>query len=414
MLLLFICVLACDKNDDIVIPNDPVDGDSIELDIIWQTPLHNNVRRKRGLKPMIVGDLVITTFYDVGWLEEETIIAFNRFSGEEVWRWHDYPDDTPTKGIRNEYYLPLNGSNLLFQVGGDYLIYMDLSTGTPIWVKDIRRPESEISVSGIHRIHGQTAYFSVNLTHQDQSASSELWTVNLDNAEIKTVRTITQRDGMSPALLPPLVLFQGSDTILVHSQHYWDPQEARFEADLISYNISVDSMEWSHIDFEPFGIVNGRGVVGDPDGELAYLFGHETVYCIDPVTGEFEWSYYSQDGPGFTFSEFDFHNDHLIYKMSNGPLKCLNKFTGEPIWIQYNAGAYSDGVTLYNERIYYSDGKLWIVDIKTGEVLYNKYSPNTGSDHPATYYTLITIDEKNEWIYTHDGYFMMCIEIPTI
>ncbi len=68
---------------------------------------------------------------------------------------------------------------------------------------------------------------------------------------------------------------------------------------------------------------------------------------------------------------------------------------------------------LYGDRIYYANSGLYIVDARTGEMLYEDLeSPNKEAYPGAEFKNTVAVDLEQKIMYATDGYFVMAMELP--
>ena len=94
-----------------------------------------------------------------------------------------------------------------------------------------------------------------------------------------------------------------------------------------------------------------------------------------------------------------YEDNHLI---------AINKNTGTQEWVHTSLSGCCTELRIYEDRIYFGNDKLYIVDASNGELLYKLKSP-----HPeGSFRNAIAVDLPSKRMYTTDGIYMMCMELP--
>lgn len=70
----------------------------------------------------------------------------------------------------------------------------------------------------------------------------------------------------------------------------------------------------------------------------------------------------------------------------------------------------SSNMVAHNGVLYFANGDLTAVDIKTGEKLASYKSPNLGKWSDANFITELSIHPQLRYIYLDDGYYSFCLK----
>ena len=143
-----------------------------------------------------------------------------------------------------------------------------------------------------------------------------------------------------------------------------------------------------------------------------YLKSNNRLVCIDRLTGDKVWTSNSINTSNSTFITFTVAEGKVLAGNENNKLYCYDAETGALIWEKEKAIANTNDMNkpaVLNGILYYvSLGKLYAVDILTGEFLW-QYKANTG-DASLFLNRYMTVDPVAKRIYAHDFRNAYCIE----
>ena len=197
-----------------------------------------------------------------------------------------------------------------------------------------------------------------------------------------------------------LIIFQNRQAILYPN---------RKKVDLHCYNITQKRMEWEHLEVDQWGNSNIRAPL--INGDYCYFVGLASAYCFNIHTGEKIWQY--DHDVAWQLSNYLIHEDNFIIKDDQSNLLAINKNSGQLRWKNTDASACCVTMRLYGDRIYYGNAGLYIVDARTGEMLYRDLqSPNKEEYPGAEFSNTVAVDLEERIMYVTDGYFVMAMELP--
>ncbi|MEL6629140.1 MAG: PQQ-binding-like beta-propeller repeat protein [Bacteroidota bacterium] len=373
--------------------------------VIWQIPLRSDSMLYSSIETELVGDAVLYSSQSVEFVENETIKLARGWDGKLVWEWEDYIN--PIVGQRITNYV-IEGELLVANSHQDNY-GIDIGTGQSIWstLVDYGKPFiSDFEGKIFHTVkYGNGPYGdSTSVLICDSSRG--------DWSEVLKFRNMDFEDYEITFHNPAAFINDIGDTLLILKleQITIAPFDSRL--DVYCYNMTQDKMVWSHRQFDPYGGANIRPPL--IEGDYVYYVGVFEVYCLNKNTGEVQWKWgYPETRHSLQGNNFLLYQDKLIIKRGNGLLYALDKHTGAEQWVQEDAGSSGTEMRIYGNRLYFGSGKIFIIDLDTGETIYKIRNPNLSARFPqADFLNAITVDEENQRMYTTDGYFLMCMRLP--
>ena len=400
-LLLF----SCTKSEYVppVLPAPPVYNNDFPA-VIWQTPLGGDSAEYSSIDPLLIDGNVLVSRQAILETQNEMLKMFEGHTGKLLWTWDDYIN--PWIGQRitspNGYYI-VDGLLTVCSNQDNYGI--NLHDGSTKWATMIDDGAAFTSVFEGVLFH--TIAYGV----APVSDSSRLIACDAQLGNWEEVFFVQKDDQFEVNLVPPAAYINDqNDTILIFQNRQIVIHPADGRIDLYCYNMTQDTLIWMVEDLDPEGNSNVRPPL--IDGDRIYFWGLRTAYCLDLNSGNVLW----QKRYGYSnilSSNSLIYEDLLIFKLDNGDLIALDKTTGSQIWENKDVGSCCVEMRLYGERLYFSSGRLFIVDVNTGKKLHAFDAPNLSARFPhATFIHAVAVDEEQGRMYTTDGYFLLCMELP--
>ncbi len=365
--------------------------------IIWKQLLSEDSSYNSSIDPLLFGDLIITSAENSGGGNEK-ILAFNKETGDLVWSWDDYLSGV-SQSLKRHQSIIIDNSLIVTSFYDNYSI--NIESGVTNW------GTNDLSAGGPRISNFNNTIFHTRMygssPHRD---SSDIMMCDYLTGNWQKLFTINNVDNFSPHIEPPAgYINQDGETLLIFQNRggvitsYFDDR-----VDLYCYNVDQDSIVWLKEDFTPSGSSN----VNNPivEGDRVYFGGKWDFYCIDIPSGEVLWTHnFYHDFQG---SNFVIYNDLIIIDLDNGDLIAINKNNGNQAWVNEGLSGCCTELRIYGDRIYFGNSNLFIANASNGNKLYEFESPHSG----GSFHNAIAVDLINNKMYTTDGYYLMCMELP--
>jgi outer membrane protein assembly factor BamB len=405
-LSLIVILLGCaDKNAHIIDLNDDHIEDEINSDtlkVLWQVPLDDDTLAYSSIHPKLYNGNLLFSRKSFDTLGDERLMLIDVETKELKWSWDNY---IKPNGVQQISDYAIIGD--LFQLCSHQDNYaIDLNTGFAIWGTNLDDGDPTISV------YEDKVFHTFSYGYSPHGDSSKIVMCDAENGEWKDVFKVVKIDEFEVGLYPPAVtIAENSDTILIFQNKRIEISPYKGEVDLYCYNLTHDSIVWKRtgIDIES----NIREPIIE-NGNVIFV-GNWSLFCLDLETGVTRWKRTYDDHFGLVSSNYLLFENQLIYKRDNGDLYCVDIDSGLVIWsvIDSEAGACCTEMRIYDDRIYYGNGELFIIDVYKGEVLHKYDTPNSSQGYSgAIFRNAIAVDLENKKMYTTDGYFLICMELP--
>jgi hypothetical protein len=220
------------------------------------------LRQRRSLDiryPQILGDIVVYSVF-----EQEGFVAFNRFTGEELW-------DNRGQFNDNSIFNPILHDGIMYYVNGSGVRAFEMATGTVVYnTTDFIENQFLNADFGIYK---DKIY-----VHADDFNSTppifDEWRVNridaINSSEwLRFNRVIpSQNNGKKRSYdAPTFYVDANGDDNMIYTAHESGDQFLTGTIAIISYNLTADSIKWVKQDFRPIG---GIGRAPTLDGDRIY------------------------------------------------------------------------------------------------------------------------------------------------
>jgi outer membrane protein assembly factor BamB len=396
--------IGCKKDPLSANPGSPIPSVDTKLQVLWKQPLApDTTNGKSSMTPIIIGNKVIfsTRYFNPG---AEILDAYNTVTGQRVWEWTNYLHPISAfSDIKST-------SDKLVVCTGIEVDVIDANTGQTVWATQRQYGSPRIAVIGDFVYHsfgtkniGDTVCYLVRSP--------------LDHPQWDTVYIAKIKNGYSPSFESmALWINQQGDSVLAFQNRQCNfSTTTNNQIDFIAYNLTKKKEEFSIIDIDK----DHNSSVGSVTvfQNKMYFLGIGTVYCIDPLTGTVVWSK-AFNGFGENFGGDDLHviMGSLIVKPGGNSIYRLDPSTGNVVWKTDNVSGGGASLMCKNGIIYFLCGHMNAVSFSSGNLLWDKKSPNQYS--PNRYYGVflgrsgIAIDPATSNLYTSDDRWAMCIKLP--
>ena len=401
-ILLGSCMDFQDENDDREIQQPEY--------IKWEIELPNDEVFITVHNPMVNDDLVIIPVDNQG-----VILALDKASGEEVWRWkeaRDTYDGADGFGMWNYIY------DDILMVGQNNILYaIDVNSGSTLW-----HERNELSSN--NNFFGHEGMVGINFRIPNEMISYQL--LDVQTSELKEVVEFNREDIYNMSGNGSVLYSYNDKTYMAFVQKKWLSSENGYEEYgwLYNYNITDEQLEWVsdtipknspilHVPGHPY-IQRGKIVLAS-NSIQAYDIESGYLDWIDQThTNTFTWS------TGLTAA-----NGKVFGNNENGYMIALDVDTGAELW-RTDTGGTGSRIEYYDEKLYisqitgyfikdenrYADGSsLLVLDANNGEILHHLEAPYQTPDNHQYWDDVITVDQETGLIYTADHNKMMCIEL---
>ncbi len=378
-------------------------ADSLSYNLIWEKPIHEDLS---PIDPFFLttleNDLVLYERDVINTIPTRSeLVSLDPSNGNKVWCWND---DMSIRSLGN---IPVYYNDKLFISSIERYYSMSLSTGTTLWSISL---EGEMFDELYNLFDLDNEALVGILRFGSPSFNNQIVTVDKSTGQLTELFEISHdNDGFSKrvAFAKPFIKSNG-DSCLVMGIVKSKNSPFEMKSEITAYNLETNTFEWTVKDFDPFGGITGRNAAIIEDGRI-YMQGINALICLNADTGEIIWH---QTYPwNMQFSEnFIVEGGKFISSTSEGMVVVLDKITGEELFaIDY--GAYVYTINFFEDRLYFCNGKLMIVDPENGEIYHELETKNKNLDQ-AAFRNKVAIDTTNRVMFVQDGYYIQAIEIP--
>jgi len=376
-----------------------IDCEEEGLKVVWQKELSPDFEECWSMPPILYRDRVLFSDYLCG--VPEKVKSYDSRNGDLYWEWEDYLIPR-LLNYGNGIYL----TEEILSLSADFEVYsIDLSTGKNIWSHDFGDTRGRTSVIG------EMVYVSTTSEGLDYD-KNQLVRSNLEYFDKEIILEFERRDGYRPGIEPPVLYIHptNKDSILIFQNRQYNFALGDDKVDIAAYNMAQDTFLWYMEDLTP----TGNSGIFPPivEGDIIYFQGEGTILCINALEGKVIWQ--QQTNNGYTGCPILLEKGMIIAKGINREIHAFDGATGAIIWHKKEIGANVESMAIYKDRIYYGskgDGALRCLDLYTGELLWIETSPNRKDYSNADFVGGVAINEELGYLYTHDGYFAMCIDL---
>ena len=378
--------------------------------VLWQIPLNPDTADCVSMKPVLYNGNVLYSllFYVDGY---ESLRMVDEKTGKSVWSWEPiWPGETlwrPSRFAKDNLFV-------MTHWGPTYCV--DMNSGQNLWANNVQNGNN----SGSPNLSNVGDFlYTEHSDRQILDTASYFVRANIYNGIWDTLFVLKIEDGYRPGLLPPsLWVAPQGDSILIFQNRQWNFQASDGRVDLLAYNLSTRTFEWSVKDFDIVG--NSNLVTPFIYDNKVYLQAEKKLYCFDAATGSQLWNWAAPlSWDNLMQANLIAAEGKIFVKPNNeSSLYGLNLNTGQIQVFIPNAGLGQCHMVYHNGIIYYAsggNGKLCAVRPSTQEVIWNDESPNNqipGKWRGHTVFDDLTISPELNCLFVSDHYFFMAIKLP--
>ncbi len=391
LLLLF----SCNKKQEHALPVPQTN----DLKILWERVLEDTTSDVLSMSPLLKDDVLLSSFQSIDTSLSETIFAVNKNDGSLLWTWNDYVRPAPQRVSGKDKQHIVNNSLLASSSQDNYAI--DITTGSTIWATNIEDGNPRTS------IFENSIFHSITYATAPHGDSSKIIMADVANGNWQDVVSVSKIDEFEVYLETPGVYINSNgDSLIIYQNRQLVIMPFAERVDLYCYNLTQDSILW----MIPEATSSGSSNVQPPivEGDRVYFGGKWDFLCIDIPSGEIIWNHnFYWDFQG---SNYLIYNNLIITNLDNGDLIAINKNTGNQVWVNEGLSFCCTELRIYDDRIYFGNNSLYIVNAINGELLYKYKSPHY--KYGGQFLNAIAVDLESNRMYTSDGKFLMCFELP--
>ena len=379
----------------------------LPYEVKWQVPLFEDTLYSitAYFKPIVFEDLVIFSRRKGPSFNIE-LVAYDKRSGEVRWEW--------TEEVRNLVFTddPIVLHDTLVVVSGSQIYLIDMRTGRTIAEINEEIDTNFVPLPAIS-YYGGRIYQSYEREFKD--SLTYVRSVDLKTFRWRTeVIDYTTYPGDRLSVYPPSIWINDhGDTIFVCLKRIYNYKDWRRDrANLISYNITADTLMWERDSLDYVGWSTESPRV---EGDRIYFFGARHIECINKHTGETLWKTVVVDDKGAILGNLPVYTEDTIFiNTTTSYIVAIDKESGRRLYYREVSGNGSY-LTLYKGKLYRSFIYMDVIDAKSGRVLLTiKKSHNYSRKTPGKWSDGVVIDPETELMYVEDGFFAMCLTLPEV
>ena len=326
----------------------------------------------------------------------DTLVLLNPATGIPEWKWSNYV--IPGSQKASSYYDYYHDGILCYNSQEDNY-GIDVKSGRSIWSMN------QDNISGFLTGSQDGLIFKTQQIKRPETQSSIFVGNYKTGSFVERVR-IKAEDGYNLAVIPNVSSFKNESNenviIFFFQQEGWFDNVYKSKVDYYAYNLDRDKYEWHRENLNPTGLANKTPPIIDDSG--VFVAGGGMVYKLELSTGNTLWS---KEMPwAFDFDNYYLYKGKLIFNLGNGDLMAISSIDGTTFWHNKSLSGCCASPIVKNDRIYFANGSLHIVDVNSGEALY-RINPKAGS-----FLTNPAVDVENNRMFGTDGVYFYCWELP--
>jgi len=380
--------------------NDSSNGESFKIEnAIWYVELDDNGEYSLIYDPIIYEDIIIypkmATYFQDG-----ELIAYNKNTGEELWRWSEAKEKYDKNGFSKFGYAY---DGILAIGDNNYTAAIDIYTGETLWENYGNFHSSTVRGGGEH-------IFKIRMipdsTHWVEKA-------NIHTGIWETMYTLKKEDGFKLASRVPHPIEYNDKVYLAFLKSNWHSlpfyKENTF---LYLYNVTDDLLEWKSDTIQTEYNTSGTPGVFPAFNEGKILLSNDAIYSYNIEDGSLAWRNYY--GGSFTLTSRIEAKDGKVFG-NNGQsfFIGLDVHTGDEIFRTETGGSPS--------RVQYHDGKCYLASVSkpgqgnwfmeidgTNGAVINEFRAPSETNDPGIFNWALTVDPETGNLYTGNQYHAIC------
>ncbi|MBP6694842.1 MAG: PQQ-binding-like beta-propeller repeat protein [Saprospiraceae bacterium] len=377
MIFIFISMLffSCEKE-----PNPkPIDPDPMDKIIQWNWDAEikqysNELQRN----PVLYKDWVIVGFAsDYQNRNIPALIAFNKFTGKEEWRYTHPVQNTDL--LRNVVVF----KEYILLKYADRITCIQADTRNQLW-EILYHPNlasyHPMDIYGDYFYQAENYYDVPDDFPFNDSVSLVRYHIPTGQSEVLFAERMVKDSGKHPEYYPPVVYNDGSKELVIFTRHYLDVDDFH-PVDIFAVDIKTKEVVWKNEAYSPL-----RSAWNTPP----YIFDGNVIaasdwsmYSWNAATGNLHWKTELtglNQKAGFSFSGPFLHGNRMYAISNEGKIFCVDSETGLLIWQNVKVGNEDNGPArgpcnrpiVVDDILFvnaWSDQALVLIDTKTGSQL---------------------------------------------
>ena len=380
--------------------------------LIWSKPLTlmDTTQRPLGIPPRIVGDYVLLSSKFENSSDREIFYLRNKYTGELIWRY--IPECIED---------PLTVPRTVLRIEGDEVI---VKAKNRIEIIDLKQKKSRLCirptsgysfVSGINIINNYIYVAQTVWGTTDWNAVSYV-RFDLNTGESEHLYTRNKKEDLfSPEgfTMGTFIIKSNGDTILTYALPEYNFIKTYGRVRALGLNLRTKQPEWESRNLDTMNhavmgfhtsLVNG----------LAIITSQRKVHALDPITGEVKWEFeikYEDNA----ISSCTHYGNYFLFKTNGEGFYCLDATNGALRYRLTFPMGQIDELNQYDGIAYFSDDKIYAIDIATGNKLGEWANPSAWL-YPGDKFTWsnegVILDPSTGYLYAHDGTRAYCMKNP--
>ena len=388
------------------------DLSSVRPDYIkWEVTLPQDDDFISVYDPIMHQDLVIVPVNGQG-----ILLALNKSTGEEVWRWTEARDTYDgADGFGRWSYVYDN----ILVIGHRNIFYgLDIETGNTIW-------HQNYELQAIANLFGLNDKVAAVFTNFNEFISYQL--VDFFTGETEIIMEFQKNDEYNITSHIPKLYEYRDIHYVTWVRKKWLSSDNGYEEYgwLYNYNLTEGRLEWvSDTIPKNSSILPVPGFLPRVEGDKI-LIESNSIQAYDIKTGELDWIDNSHTNTFAWNTHLTAANGKVFGNNENGYMIALDVDTGAELW-RTDTGGTGSRIEYYDEKVYisqitgyfikdenrYADGSsLLVLDANNGDILHHIEAPYQTPDNHQYWDDVITVDQETGLIYTADHNKVMCIEL---
>ena len=353
--------------------------------------------------PIVNDDLLIIPIDDQG-----ILLAVNKETGDEVWRWTDARDTYDgADGFAEKSYI-FDGILIVCQNNLTYGI--DILNGQTLW-------HDRSEYSALSFVYGYNDMFvRMYLEHQEQRILS---LGNVYTGEFEELYRTEREDSFNiSSNIPMLFEHSGKTYVTFNSIKALSTNDGYIQDTWVNLiDIETKELIWSSDTIPKDYQLDVTAGLRPIYHQGKIMFCSRSIFAYDLESGELVWRDNSHTNTFAWNTHLTAADGKVFGNNENGYMIALDVENGEELW-RTDTGGTGSRIEYYDEKVYINEitrsgaSYLMVLDANTGEILYDIPSPYEVFGENHWYWDdVITVDKETGLIYTADHNKVMCIEL---
>ncbi|MBK9213604.1 MAG: PQQ-binding-like beta-propeller repeat protein [Saprospiraceae bacterium] len=380
--------------------------------LIWSKPLTlmDTTQRPLGIPPRIVGDYVLLSSKFENSSDREIFYLRNKYTGELIWRY--IPECIED---------PLNVPHTVLRIEGDEAI---VKAKNRIEIIDLKQKKTRLCIKSVadwqliggFNLIGPYIYTTETKWEQTDFDSVSIIKINFENGNFEHLYTRHKKEDLFRPWAISIGTFaikNNGDTILTYGLPEYNFIKTYGRVRALGLNLRTKQPEWESRNLDTMNhavmgfhtsLVNG----------LAIITSQRKVHALDPLTGEVKWEFeikYEDNA----ISSCTHYGNYFLFKTNGEGFYCLDATNGALRYRLTFPMGQIDELNQYDGIAYFSDDKIYAIDIVTGNKLGEWANPSAWL-YPGDKFTWsnegVILDPSTGYLYAHDGTRAYCMKNP--